>query len=82
MLLLFFGVSTPKLSVLPSINQVLSKHLNDYFESNKHSVSDLFILWNAHKAFMRGITPFNLVLEPKDFVTKLGKHLLYVSHVF
>lgn len=34
---------------------VISKHLREFFSINDSSVQDQFALWNAHKAYIRGI---------------------------
>lgn len=34
---------------------ILESHLKEYFVNNVDSVRDYSVLWNAHKAFMRGI---------------------------
>lgn len=39
----------------PKTHLIISQHLQNFFISNETSVSDPHILWNAHKAVMRGI---------------------------
>lgn len=35
--------------------QVITQHIRDYFQVNDNKDTDIFSLWNAHKAYLRGI---------------------------
>lgn len=47
--------ANPLLLQRDNTKKALERHLNEYFKDNVTSVTDHFILWNAHKAFMWGI---------------------------
>lgn len=34
---------------------MIEEHITEFFSINKPSVQDHFVLWNAHKAYIRGI---------------------------
>lgn len=52
---LSFGCATSKLLQEDVTSGAISQYLQYFFAINENSVTDPFILWNAHKAFIRGI---------------------------
>lgn len=62
------------------ISTEISQHLQNFFQDNAQSVEDSFILWNAHKAYMRGILIKLGAREKKRYTSKLNA-ILHDIHI-